>query len=205
MKTPESGVILLPPKQLRLWHKMKELEAKSEWKRMMVLEGEVRTLAREVRHKEKVAARFYYDVFGNCCKHLGQHAKAIEFFDEARALAEEMDLKKSVGVACNDLGDCYRALGQMEKAMGLYEEAKAIAEEVQDYVGIGRVQTDLGYCYQRMGLYKKALGPHIEARAAWKKARAGGSSRRSTFPRGTCTQSDQKYQSLITVVDVGLC
>ena len=125
--------------QMRLWEKMKDLDAKQDWRRLAALEQEARTVATQAPPDLACAI---YSRLGNCYGRMGQFEKAIAMHKEGKKIAEEVRDRAGVGAACANLGNCYGSMGQYGKAIALFEEDKKIVEEV------GRACGNLGSCYE---------------------------------------------------------
>jgi len=63
---------------------------------------------------------------------LGDAKKAIEYYEQALAIAREIGDRRGEGNALGNLGDAYAALGDACKAIEYHEQALAIAREIED-------------------------------------------------------------------------
>ena len=63
---------------------------------------------------------------------LGQVEKAIQYYEKALAIAQEIGDRRNEGRWLGYLGSAYSDLGQIEKAIQYYEQALAIAREIGD-------------------------------------------------------------------------
>ncbi len=61
-------------------------------------------------------------------KDLGQVEKAIQYYEKALAIAQEIGDRRGEGNRMGNLGNAYSDLGQVEKAIQYYEKALAIAQ-----------------------------------------------------------------------------
>ena len=68
---------------------------------------------------------------------LGDARKAIEYYEQALAIAREIGDRRGEGTALGNLGLAYAALGDARKAIEYYEQALAIAREIGDRRGEG--------------------------------------------------------------------
>ncbi|NAS89575.1 hypothetical protein C4E24_07580, partial [ANME-1 cluster archaeon AG-394-G21] len=58
--------------------------------------------------------------------------KAIEYYEQALAIAREIGDRRGEGNSLGNLGLAYSDLGQEEKAIEYYEQALAIGKEIKD-------------------------------------------------------------------------
>ena len=93
--------------------------------------------------------------------------KAIEKFEQAKAMAEELGNEKigSQWLATFNLAACFQSLGHIEKAVALFEhclvisKTKAYRKLKPDFiVDDGEVFLSLGSSFMYLGQYEKALG-----------------------------------------------
>jgi tetratricopeptide (TPR) repeat protein len=71
-------------------------------------------------------------MLGNAYAALGDAHKAIEYYEQALAIAREIGDRRSEGSGLGMLGNAYAALGDARKAIEYYEQALAIAREIGD-------------------------------------------------------------------------
>ncbi len=94
---------------------------------------------------------------GNAYSDLGQVEKAIQYYEKALAIAQEIGDRRGEGNRLGNLGLAYSALGQVEKAIQYYEKALAIAQEIGDRRNEGNWLGNLGLAYSDLGQVKKAI------------------------------------------------
>ncbi len=82
---------------------------------------------------------------------------AIEKWEKALAIAEEIGYKKGKVTYLGNLGIAYHSLGDYRKAIDYYEKALSIAEEIGDKQGKGNCVGNLGVAYSDLGDYRKAI------------------------------------------------
>ena len=63
---------------------------------------------------------------------LGEARKAIEYYEQALAIAREIGDRRGEGASLGNLGRAYADLGDARKAIEYYEQALAIAREIGD-------------------------------------------------------------------------
>ena len=73
-------------KEKRLWEKMKDLDAKQDWRGLAALEQEARTVATQAPPNLACAI---YNTLGNCYISMGQYGKAIALHKEDKKIVEE--------------------------------------------------------------------------------------------------------------------
>ncbi len=101
---------------------------------------------------------------GNAYSDLGQVEKAIQYYEKALAIAQEIGDRRNEGNWLGNLGLAYSDLGQVEKAIQYYEKALAIAQEIGDRRGEGAWLNNLGVVFKDEKKYKEALACYLLAR-----------------------------------------
>jgi tetratricopeptide (TPR) repeat protein len=94
---------------------------------------------------------------------LGQSERAIEFYEEALAIARETGDRQRESLWLDHLGSAYRDLGQVERAIEFYEQALAIAREIGDRREEGESLSNLGLIYYVLGQIEQAIKLQEEA------------------------------------------
>ncbi len=94
---------------------------------------------------------------GTAYSALGQVEKAIQYYEKALAISQEIGNRRSEGADMGNLGTAYSALGQVEKAIQYYEKALAIAQEIEDRIYEGNWLGNLGIVYDSLGQVEKAI------------------------------------------------
>ncbi len=102
---------------------------------------------------------------GFCYRTLGQIIRAIEYHEQALAMAREIGNRKSEGNQLGFLGLCYRILGQITRAIEYHEQALAMAREIRNRKIEGHQLGNLGLCYQTLGQFTRAIEYHEHALA----------------------------------------
>lgn len=67
---------------------------------------------------------------------------AIDYFNQALAISQEVGNRQDVGIELGNLGNAYYSLSQLEKAIDYHEMALAISQEIGDRHSEGN---ELGY------------------------------------------------------------
>ncbi len=96
---------------------------------------------------------------------LSEPRKAIEFCEQALAIAKEIGDRRGEGIVLGNLGLAYSDLGEPKKAIEFYEQALAIAREIGDQRGEGNALVNLGNAYSDPGEPKKAVEFYEQALA----------------------------------------
>jgi tetratricopeptide (TPR) repeat protein len=96
---------------------------------------------------------------------LGEVKKAIEYHEQALAIAREIGDRRGEGNALGNLGLAYAALGEARKAIDYYEQHLAIAREIGDKRGEGAALGNLGLAYAALGDARNAIEYHEQALA----------------------------------------
>ncbi|OQB20080.1 MAG: photosystem I assembly protein Ycf3 [Euryarchaeota archaeon ADurb.Bin190] len=96
---------------------------------------------------------------------LSEPRKAIEFYEQALAIAREIGDRRGEGNALGNLGLAYSDLGEPKKAIEFCEQALAIAREIGDRRGQGNALGNLGNAYSDLGEPKKAIKFYEQALA----------------------------------------
>ena len=113
---------------------------------------------------DRVNLRDVCDSFGLYHQAQGEYEKAIEEFEQARAIAVELGDRQGEAMACNNMGMSYRALKQYDKAIELLENCLAIDEELGDKRGQAITCRNLGVCLSWHGQHDRAV---VWLKQAW--------------------------------------
>ncbi|NEQ47512.1 MAG: tetratricopeptide repeat protein [Leptolyngbya sp. SIOISBB] len=92
-----------------------------------------------------------------CIAPWGQYENALQFYQDALAIATEIGDRAGEGATLNNIGVVYRALGQYEDALRFSQDALAIATEIGDRSGEGITLNNIGLAYYHLGQYEDAL------------------------------------------------
>ena len=94
---------------------------------------------------------------------LSDATKAIEYYEQALAIAREIGDRRGEGNALGNLGIAYADLGDARKAIEYYEQALAIAREIGDRRSEGNALGQPGQCLRRPGRCSKAIEYYEQA------------------------------------------
>ena len=88
---------------------------------------------------------------------LSEPRKAIEFYEQALKIAQEIGDRQGEGNALGNLGLAYSNLGEPHKSIEFYEQALKISQEIGNRRGEGADLTGLGNAYFDLGKPRKAI------------------------------------------------
>jgi len=94
---------------------------------------------------------------------LGDYSKALESYQKALTILQEMGDRAGEGTLLNNAGLMYEKLGQYPKALEFYRQASVLLREVGDRVGEVTASNNLGLIYSNLGQYSKALDVYQQA------------------------------------------
>ena len=94
---------------------------------------------------------------------LGEARRAIEYYEQALAIAREIGDRRGEGAHLGNLGLAYAALGEVRRAIEYHEQALSVAREIGDR----RME---GNHLANLGLLAKGQGDLARARALWEQA-----------------------------------
>ena len=117
--------------------------------------------ALENRHGEAITL----GLMGNCYKHLGDRARALEFLDRALKMKQELGDRAEEGRTISNIGLVYWEAGDYPKAIDDFNRAIAIAREVHDERLEGSALNNLSLVYDERGEYKRSLEQYGKALA----------------------------------------
>jgi tetratricopeptide (TPR) repeat protein len=102
---------------------------------------------------------------GTCHLLLGDYPKAIDLYEQALTIAQEIVNRQAEATVLTNLGICHRNLGQTQEAIELYQQVLAIDREFGDREGEATALGNLGNCYYSMGDYPRAIELYQQALA----------------------------------------
>ncbi len=101
---------------------------------------------------------------GTIFKAMGQREEALEQYEQALRLQEEIGDRNGQSVTLNNLGMLYSTGRKRNKALELYAQAWRIQKEIGDYNGEGVTLNNIGILYYDQSRYRYALACFLEAR-----------------------------------------
>lgn len=100
---------------------------------------------------------------GLCYRHLDIYEKAIEAYNKAIVLADEVGDSGILIEILNGLGVVYRHMGNIMAALSHYKKALREAEFMLDKMMIVVIRDNIAHCYLEQGLLDKALNEEMKA------------------------------------------
>ena len=82
---------------------------------------------------------------------------ALQSFETALALYQEVGDRAGEGITLNNIGTIYRSQGQYPQALDFFQQSLAIRREVDDPRGEGAILNNIGAIYRSQGQYSQAL------------------------------------------------
>ena len=118
-------------------------------------------LLEKIRDKEEKAK--ILSELGVIFYHLGELEKALEYYEKALKLHEELGSKEGMAADYGNMGIVYWVKGELEKALEYYEKALELDEELGRKEGMANQLGNIGIVYQIKGELGKALDCHERA------------------------------------------
>jgi len=87
----------------------------------------------------------------------GDHSSALEHYDRALSLYEELGDRKGVASVTSSIGIVHKSTGNYPAALSHYHRALALIEELGDRSGVARVTGNIGVVLKSSGDYPAAL------------------------------------------------
>ena len=106
---------------------------------------------------------YCYDNTAFCYSYLGQYDKAIEYYEMALEIAEDLRKIDNVAVLLNKIGMVYYYWGQFATAIDYFEQALIIGEELRKKDQIAVQFNNIGMVYYSWGKYSLALEYYEQA------------------------------------------
>ncbi len=94
-----------------------------------------------------------------------QFTAALQSWEQALKIYQEIQDRKAEGAALGNLGNAYFSLGNYLKAIEYQQQSLAIAREIKDRRGEGKALGGLGNAYDALGNYPKAIDYHQQSLA----------------------------------------
>ncbi|MBI4751261.1 MAG: tetratricopeptide repeat protein [Acidobacteria bacterium] len=119
------------------------------------------TLALKTNHK-RLQLRAYQQA-ARVNRFHGNLDRAIDCFQKAIQLSEEMGEPGATAFSLNGLGILYKNSGQPQKAIDCHRQSLRIREELNDQIGISTTLHNLGTTYSMTGDFAQSLEYHLKA------------------------------------------
>ncbi|WP_420631758.1 tetratricopeptide repeat protein [Candidatus Leptofilum sp.] len=96
---------------------------------------------------------------------IGQPDTALDYYNQALPLLEEIGDRAGLATILNNIGQLYFRVGQRDQALDYYNRATPIREEIGDQTGLATTLSNIGLVYDRQGHRDKALDHYNRALA----------------------------------------
>jgi tetratricopeptide (TPR) repeat protein len=93
----------------------------------------------------------------------GELDKALEYYENAWKLDEELGSKEGMAIVLGNIGNVYQIKGELDKALEYYENAWKLDEELGSKEGMAADLGNIGVVYRIKGELDKALEYHRKA------------------------------------------
>ncbi|MGQ4649933.1 CHAT domain-containing protein [Lyngbya aestuarii] len=93
----------------------------------------------------------------------GQLETAVEFWQQALKIYQELQIREKEGAVLGNLGIAYKILGEYAVAIDFHQQALAIMQQIKDRQGEGQVLGNLGNAYEAVGEYEKAIASYQQS------------------------------------------
>jgi adenylate cyclase len=97
--------------------------------------------------------------------------KAIEYAQQAKQLAEQLNFQKGLAYAYKNIGIGYYWQGNYVEAIHSYQKSLAVFDSLGDKVGIANIQSNIGAIYANEGDDETALDYHLKSLKASEEAK----------------------------------
>ncbi|HUF38050.1 MAG TPA: tetratricopeptide repeat protein, partial [Anaerolineales bacterium] len=104
-----------------------------------------------------------FNNIGAVYNYLGQRARALEYYQQALTIMEEIGDRSGLAGTLNNIGAVYDNLGQWTRALEYYQQALPIREEVGDRSGLAVTLSNIGLVYDNLGQRARALEYYQQA------------------------------------------
>ncbi|MBK9247042.1 MAG: tetratricopeptide repeat protein [Ignavibacteria bacterium] len=108
-----------------------------------------------------------WNIIGNVHVSLGNYDNALEFFNKALAINEEIGSKNGIAHNLGNLGNVYHNLSDYTQALTFFQKALAINEEIASKNGIAINLGNIGIVYRNLSDYPQALTYYQKALAIY--------------------------------------
>jgi len=114
-------------------------------------------LEQKVLQEDRESLANVYNILGVVYRNLSNYLKALEYYNKALLINEEIGNK--VGIASNlgNIGIVYEKLSDYHNALQYYSNALQIQEEIGNNVGIANNLGNIGVVYYSLSDYSKAI------------------------------------------------
>jgi tetratricopeptide (TPR) repeat protein len=114
-------------------------------------------LGNEILLKDKGNHGVILGNLGTAYFNLAEPKKAIEYYEKALRIAQEIGDRRGEGIRLGNMGNAYLDLGELKKAIEYYKQALKIDKEIGDRRGESADLRNMGNTYRDLGERKKAI------------------------------------------------
>jgi len=111
---------------------------------------------KEIQEDPAILAKVYIKL-GIAYKNLSDNVKALEYYQKALFINEEIGDKEGIARNLGNIGNVYSELSDYPKALEFYIKALQIFEELENKHAIGLSLGNIGYMYSNLSDYPKAI------------------------------------------------
>jgi CHAT domain-containing protein/tetratricopeptide (TPR) repeat protein len=88
---------------------------------------------------------------------LSEYAQALDLFQQALDIRQEIEDQGGQAESLNNLGFIYSILGEYSQALNVHKRALALRQQLDDLRAVGESLNNIGGIYERQGAYAQAL------------------------------------------------
>lgn len=130
----------------------------------------------------------------NIYNKLGDYELAMDYYNQAKTIAEQENLKKHIA-ACNlNIGICFMRNSKYDKSRSFLAEALEQMRELDDDKGVSIALTNLGFIYNTLGNHKEALNYYFQSSIIAKKIGLENCLVDNYYSIGNVYLHEEKYQ-----------
>ena len=102
-------------------------------------------------------------ILGEIERNVGNFSQALEYFEQALQIVEELDDKFRIENTCGLIGILYKDLTEYEKAIEYYTKSLLLSRELGNKRGEGETLGNIGVVWKQFGDYEKAIEYYKDA------------------------------------------
>ncbi len=126
--------------------------------------SQVKAIIKEGVYKDEEEQHFYKECYAGIIGNLayiedetGHAHKALDLYDEARKIYEEINSKSGMATIYNNIGSATTSLGDIEGGLKNHYKSLKLFEELGDKEGTGITLCNIAFIYEEQGEEKKAM------------------------------------------------
>src|SRR5919202_807668 len=132
-------------------------EALANYQKILAIQRKMGQLPNRDRVALRKSERMTLNTIANIYVRLGEYTQSLNYYQQALAIAKELNDPDREVTTLNSMGRVYTRLGEYPKALEYYHQTLAIRSTVRDLRGEGMALNSIGGVYTRLGQYPKAL------------------------------------------------